>query len=172
MGRQRASIVPIAPVTINPCPRAAARSIASRVATLMHRADGITMTRASLRAIASGATACTSAPVAVSTLVHRTMTESYVAVFGKYEAAAGSRTSATRTGEPSVAGGRMDGIGITVVDPANRTGPRRGLGVRSPRAASATDSPTTASTASTAHRTLPRGIVVIRTKRDLLEIDG
>src|SRR5918992_2493334 len=127
MGRQRASIVPIAPVTITPCARAPARSIASRVATLMHRADGITRTRAPLRAIASGATTCTSAPVAFSVFVHWTMIESYDALFGKYAAAAGSRTSATRTADPSVAGGRMDGIGITVVDPANRTGPRDGL---------------------------------------------
>src|SRR5688572_6986604 len=131
MGRHRASLVPMAPVTINPCARAGARSIASRVATLRHCAAGMTSTLAELATISPGATTRTSAPVARRVAVHRSRIESYDTDFVKYDAAAGSRTSATRTGDERVAGGRMDGIGMTVVDPGNRLGPALGLGARS-----------------------------------------
>src|SRR5688572_20225361 len=49
---------------------------------------------------------------------------------------------------------------MTVVDPANRLGPGLRAGSRSPRAASATETPTTVSPTRTTQRTLPRRVVI------------
>src|SRR5688572_33474327 len=61
---------------------------------------------------------------------------------------------------------------MTVVDPGNRFGPSLLLGGRSSRAASATETPTTATPTSTTHRTLPLRVVIVRAEGDALEVDG
>ena len=63
-------------------------------------------------------------------------------------------------------------MGITVVDPANRFATVRRVGGRSPRAARATDTPTTATATSTIHRPLPRRLIIIGTEGDPLEVHG
>src|SRR5262245_3561911 len=103
-----------------PWPRAEAASMASRVATVMHGDDGITMTEAVRSAAnALGLTTRTSAPMAYSssrqvfTMLSRAEGES------KNDAAAPSRTTTTRMRAGSRAAGNSEAMPATTFDPEN-----------------------------------------------------
>src|SRR5687768_9315947 len=153
---------------MSPWPRAGARAMSSRVATVMHGADGMTTTRAPAappRAVERSTR--TLAPARRSASRHAATIESSRAGEPWYCAAASSRTTTTLIGSGSRADASSDPIGMIVRDPGNRaTGGGAGEFART---VSATDAPMIAAAVSATTSVRGRSLF---TRRDRVRWTG